>query len=201
MPGQLFNLSRYFKKGDSQDVQVVNQTPAADVKSSGVSSPSLSSVSQTESVTQPTSPALSQRIGMDVLTKLTQRANQVILRAAAKATEKKAKYIDTEHILWGLLEDSGIYQLFSEIKVNIAELQTEIEKNLQNGNYNAPPQFSPRVKKVLELSLSAARALKFEFVSPEHLLLALTQEKEGLAAQILTKNGVTIEILNKKRWN
>ena len=198
MPGQLFNLSRYFKKGASEDVQPPTQTLGVDIKAPDVSSAVLPQAFQTEPSNPSITSAVGQRVGMDVLTRLTQRANQIVLRAAAKAVEKKAKYIDTEHILWGLLEDSGIYQLFSEIKVNIAELQTEIEKNLQNGNYNAPPQFSPRVKKVLELSLSAARALKFEFVSPEHLLLALTQEKEGLAAQILIKHGVTIEVLNQK---
>lgn len=209
MPGQLFNLKRYFGKTQSapsagaQPSEVVSYSgigspPEGTVAYSGIGPPPQLETTQVEETSFVPSPGVSQRVGMDVLTKLTQRSNQVILKAAAKAAEKKVQYIDTEHILWGLLEDSGVYQLFSELKINISELQTELGANLKTGDFGFPPQFSPRVKKVLELSLSAARALKYEFVSPEHLLLALTQEKEGLASQILAKYGVTVEVLNPK---
>ena len=60
------------------------------------------------------------------------------------------------------------------------------------------PQFSPRVKRVLELSLSAARSLGYEFISPEHILLALSHEGEGMAAQTLVKFNLKSEVLNQK---
>jgi len=190
MPGQLFNLNRYFKKSSAPSAA---DPPASPLP---VASAPVDPV-KTNSSTTP-NPETMQKVSMDVLTRLTQRANQVVLTAANKAREKRVQYIDTEHLLWALLSDSGIYQLLSELKVSLNELQAEVEKNLKGGNYDSPPQFSPRVKKVLDLSLSAARSLNYEFISPEHLLLALTQEKEGLAAKILSNFGVTTEVLNKK---
>lgn len=138
------------------------------------------------------------RAGMDILTRLTQRSNKAILQGVQKAKDLSSPYIDTEHILWGLLTDSGIYQLLSDLKVTPKEVQDALEKSFKKGNFKGQPQFSPRVKRVLELALSAARSLGFEFISPEHILLAIVQEGEGVGAQILAKFNINIEVLNKK---
>ncbi len=138
------------------------------------------------------------RVGMDVLSRFTQRSNKVLLVAANKVKELKNQYIDTEHVLWGLLQDSSVYQLISECKITPSELQASLEKIFTHGNFTGVPQFSPRVKRVLELSLSTARSLGYEFISPEHILLALSHEGEGAAAQTLVKNNLTREVLNKK---
>lgn len=138
------------------------------------------------------------RAGMDVLTRLTQRSHATLMAAVKKAKELSIRYIDTEHVLWGLLTDSGVYEVLSELKVTPKEIQQVLEKNFKKGNFTGRPQFSPRVKRVLELSLSAARALDYEFISPEHILLSLAQEGEGMAAQTLSKFGLTVEKLNKK---
>jgi ATP-dependent Clp protease ATP-binding subunit ClpA len=61
-----------------------------------------------------------------------------------------------------------------------------------------PPRFTPRAKKVLELSLREAIRLKHNYLGPEHLLLGLLREGEGLAAQILTDAGLTIEDLRRR---
>lgn len=141
---------------------------------------------------------MGKRVGMDILSRLTQRANTVLLSAVNKVKQLKVQYIDTEHILWALLSDASIYQLISECKVVPTEIQTALEKVFKSGNYDKTPQFSPRVKRVLELSLSAARSLGYEFISPEHILLALSYEGEGAAFQILTKFKLTKEVLNQK---
>jgi ATP-dependent Clp protease ATP-binding subunit ClpC len=263
MPGQLFNLKRYFKKKeepafasdseasvgepastqdanspDGQQTTVVTKTttqttgqttgaepysgigkpPGGGEPYSGIGYPPASSaqaptVAETgaaepvipptaekpaETLPQAASPVMQRKVGMDVLTRLTQRANTCLLTSVAKAKELKAQYIDTEHVLWGLLSDSGIYQLLSELKATPSEIQSYLEKSFKKSNSALPPQFSPRVKRVLELSLSAARSLGFEFISPEHLLLALAQEGEGAAAQTLTKFGITVVVLNQK---
>ncbi|MBM3209619.1 ATP-dependent Clp protease ATP-binding subunit, partial [Candidatus Shapirobacteria bacterium] len=253
MPGQLFNLKRYFNKNQpaspsdseggpaspqdasSSDVQqttVVTKTtsqsggstepysgigypPGGGEPYSGIGNPAASS-GQTQTTTtktaikeevppsQPapppvsTTPAMARKAGMDVLTRLTQRSNAALLNSVTKAKELKVQYIDTEHALWGLLHDSGIYQLISELKATPSEIQGYLEKSFKKGNFGLPPQFSPRVKRVLELSLSAARSLGFEFISPEHLLLALAQEGEGMGAQTLAKFGITVAALNQK---
>lgn len=141
---------------------------------------------------------MNKRVGMDVLSRLTQRANQSLMLAANRAKELKLQYIDTEHVLWGLLQDSTIYQLISECKVVPAEIKAALEKNFKPGNFTGTPQFSPRVKRVLELSLSAARMLGYEFISPEHILLALSHEGEGVAARTLVQFKLTQEVLNQK---
>jgi len=141
---------------------------------------------------------MKKRVGMDVLSRLTQRSNQALMAAVNKAKELKIGMVDTEHVLWGLLHDSSIYQLISECKAVPTDLQTALEKSFKPGNATSPPQFSPRVKRVLELSLSAAKSLGYEFISPEHILLALSHEGEGMAAQILAKFNLKPEVLNKK---
>lgn len=229
MPGQLFNLGRYFTKtptkttGPYSGIETPPKTqvsaappvsqsplpadsafvaPLSGTKEAVLAKPGQSPQGpQSPPPSSPPSPSdlgMQKRAGMDVLTRLTQRSNQVLMAAVAKARELKVQYIDTEHVLFGLLTDGGIYQLISELKVSPKEIQDHLEKNFKKGEFVGPPLFSPRVKRVLELSLSAGRALGFEFISPEHILLALSQEGEGMAAQTLSKFGLTVEVLNKK---
>ncbi len=141
---------------------------------------------------------MSKRVGMDILSRLTQRTNKALMMAVDKAKELKIQYVDTEHVLWGLLHDGSIYQLISDCKAVPGDLQQSIEKSFKQGNFTDQPHFSPRVKRVLELSLSAAKALGYEFISPEHLLLALFKEGEGMAAQTMSKMNLKLEVLNQK---
>jgi ATP-dependent Clp protease ATP-binding subunit ClpC len=140
---------------------------------------------------------LQKRARMDVLTRLTQRSNQAILKAAGKAKQLGLRYIDTEHILWGLLTDAGIYQLLTKLEITPKEVQNKLEQNFAASDFTGQPQFSPRVKRSLELALSAARSLGYEFISPEHILLSLVQEGEGIAAKTLTEFDITVEKINK----
>src|SRR3990167_2097259 len=170
----------------SQTTTSVSQTSASSPSSAGKSEATQSSID------------MGKRVGMDVLSRLTQRANAILMKSVAKVKELKVQYIDTEHVLWGLLQDSSIYQLISDCKVVPSELQANLEKNFKKGSFSGTPQFSPRVKRVLELSLSAARSLGYEFISPEHILLALSQEGEGVAAQVLTKSKLSRDVLTQK---
>ena len=282
MPGQLFNLSRYFKKGDNpqaspqgtneevhevqtttttstsgmasggaQSYSGIGYTPGGGTPYSGIGNPSASqsvqgttvqqtvtqhsalrpssgqvagnqpfdsldyardksaqgkpSTSSPQQTTQNRPPTtvsgtmtMQKRVGMDILTRLTQRSTSALMTGVSKAKQLRVQYVDTEHVLWGLLNDSGIYQIVSDLKVNPKDIQTALEKQFKTGTFVGAPQFSPRVKKVLELALSAARSLGFDFISPDHILLSLAQEGEGMAAQIMAKSNLTVESLNKK---
>lgn len=252
MPGNFFNLSRYFGGqtqpqnsqnpvgGDERIVTQVSQTQqtiAQPVSYSGIGSPpspalhTQATVDQhvseqpahmpvTPSSTPNSSPAPSQkmdmgkRAGLDVMTRLTARSSNALMMGVKKARELGAPLADTEHVLFGLLQDSAIYQLLSELKVTPTEVVADLETRFKTVHQNQPssiekappvdsshtpqPQFSPRVKRVLELSLSAARSLGYEFISPEHILLALVHEGEGVAAQVLKKFNITTETLNQK---
>ncbi len=140
---------------------------------------------------------------LDLMTHLTQRSNRVFLSAQTKAKELHNNYMDSEHVLHGLLSDSEIYNFFTEQKILPQTIEEELGKLYKNDTAGKPedqkpPQISPRVKRILDSSLVIARKLGFEFISPEHLLLALYEEGEGVGARVLAKLGLKKEELNKK---
>ena len=141
-----------------------------------------------------------QNTNLDMMTHLTQRSNRVFLAAQTKARELGADLIDSEHILHGLVADSEIYNFFVELKIQPQLIEQELAAIYKRNPQPRlkPPQVSPRVKRILDNALVAARRLGFEFIAPEHLLLALYEEGEGAGARILAKLGLKKEELNKK---
>lgn len=135
---------------------------------------------------------------LDLMTHLTQRSNRVFLSAQTKAKELKNQFIDSEHLLHGLLADTEIYNYFTEAKLQPQIIEEELTKIYKKETFDKPPQISPRIKRILDNSLVVARKLGFEFISPEHLLLALYEEGEGAGARVLAKLGLKKEDLNKK---
>jgi len=195
---------------DERVVSQVSQTSTTSslgaASYSGIGNPPSTSVQNTKTQTTKSmvnNSPMGKRVGMDVMTRLTQRANQALMQGVVKVKELGVQLVDTEHVLWGLLSDSAIYHLLTEFKSNPLDIQKELEKNFKKGTVvykpgTPPPQFGPRVKRVLELSLSSARSLGYEFISPEHILLALSHEGEGLACQILAKFNITTAVLDQK---
>ncbi len=135
---------------------------------------------------------------LDLMTHLTQRSNRVMMAAQTKAKELKADLVDSEHLLYGLTTDSEIYNLLVETKVQPQLVTDELNKIYKRGTVDRVVQFSPRIKKILNDALVIARKLGFEFIAPEHLLLSLFEEGEGVGARILVKLGLNKEELNKK---
>lgn len=125
------------------------------------------------------------REGLDMLTHLSQRSSQVIFKAANQAGMLHVPYIDTEHVLYGMLFDGQFFNFLKDLKINAVQIQKEVESHFQAGNFEGQPQFSPRVKRVLEIAFMESRAFGAQLVTPEHLLVGLIEEGEGLAAQIL----------------
>jgi ATP-dependent Clp protease ATP-binding subunit ClpC len=228
MPGSFFNLGRYVQKSsektndsrekiDSQDT--INQNKETllkptesdknEFKTEHIHQEQTSdkqTVSQnpdqekTDAVkAEKQTDPFQKQANIDILSRLTQRTNKCLVSAVAKAKEYKASFADTEHVLWGLLQDAGVYQVIADQKVSPSEIIKDIEASFKQESSTNPPQFSPRVKKALDFSLETARKAGYEFVSPEHLTIGLLQEGEGLAAQILNKHGVSIEGIKKKQ--
>lgn len=135
---------------------------------------------------------------LDLMTHLTQRSNRVMMAAQTKTKELKGDFVDSEHLLYGLTTDSEIYNLLVELKVQPQIVQDELNKIYKRGTVDRPVQVSPRIKRIIDNALVVARRLGFEFIAPEHLLLALYEEGEGAGARILAKLGVQKEDLNKK---
>lgn len=121
--------------------------------------------------------------------RLTERARKVILHAQEEALYFKHNYIGTEHLLLGLLRAEGgiAAEVLGRLGVTSREARNQVEGIVGHGEEEADTHvpFTPRSKKVLELSLQEALDLSHNYIGTEHLLLGLSQEKEGVAARVL----------------
>ncbi len=117
------------------------------------------------------------------------QARQVVVSAQEEARELDHNYIGTEHLLLGLLTISDSLASSSLIALGYTHDDVQASVEAMIGRGKAPPgghiPFTPRAKKVLELSLREALQLKHNYIGTEHILLGLLREGEGVAAQIL----------------
>lgn len=131
--------------------------------------------------------------------RFTERAQKVLALSQEEAVRLGHNIIGTEHILLGLLrEGEGIAaKALKDLGVDLANIQKEVEKLIGVGKQ--PMQtihYTPRAKKVVELSQDEARKLGHSYVGTEHILLGLIREGEGVAARVLNNLGIS---LNKAR--
>jgi ATP-dependent Clp protease ATP-binding subunit ClpA len=124
-----------------------------------------------------------------VFERFTERAREVVVLAQDEARALKHNYIGTEHLLLGLLrEEEGLAsRVLASLDITIEEVRAQIEQVVGRGDEAATGQipFTPRAKKVLELSLREAMAIGHNYIGTEHILLGLVRESEGVAARIL----------------
>jgi ATP-dependent Clp protease ATP-binding subunit ClpC len=127
--------------------------------------------------------------------RFTERARQAIVLAQVEARGLKHNYIGTEHLLLGLLrEEEGLAaRALSSFDLTVWEVRAEVARIVGQGDEVEGGQipFTPRTKKVLELSLREALELGHDYIGTEHLLLGLLQEGEGVAVRILVSLGAT----------
>lgn len=132
--------------------------------------------------------------------RFTQRAQKVLQLAQEEAIRLKHKEIGTEHILLGLIREGGgiAAKALEAINISPQMIETGIEELVGKGTEEVGPivHYTPRAKKVIELSLDESRKLGHAYVGTEHILLALIREGEGVAARVLANTGVSI---NKAR--
>ncbi|OZU87223.1 ATP-dependent Clp protease ATP-binding subunit ClpC [Virgibacillus indicus] len=131
--------------------------------------------------------------------RFTERAQKVLALSQEEAVRLGHNNIGTEHILLGLVrEGEGIAaKALQSLGLEVAKIQEEVEKLIGVGKQ--PMQsihYTPRAKKVVELSQDEARKLGHSYVGTEHILLGLIREGEGVAARVLNNLGVS---LNKAR--
>jgi hypothetical protein len=128
--------------------------------------------------------------------RFTDRARRVIVLAQEEARLLDHDYIGTEHILLGLIrEREGVAaQALESLGISLEAVRAEVEQVIGRGQTTPGPQipFTPRSKKVLELSLREARSLGHDYIGTEHILLGLIREGEGVAAQVLVELGADL---------
>ncbi|WP_318616177.1 ATP-dependent Clp protease ATP-binding subunit [Sporosarcina sp. YIM B06819] len=132
--------------------------------------------------------------------RFTQRAQKVLQLAQEEAIRMKHESIGTEHILLGLIREGGgiAAKALEAIDVSFETIEQGVEKLVGAGTKDVGPivHYTPRAKKVIELSVDESRKLGHSYIGTEHILLALIREGEGVAARVLNNAGVS---LNKAR--
>ncbi|MEM6570301.1 MAG: ATP-dependent Clp protease ATP-binding subunit [Planctomycetota bacterium] len=130
--------------------------------------------------------------------RFTDRAKKVMNLARQEAQRFNHEYLGTEHILLGLVQEgSGVAaNVLKNMGIDLNKIRMEVEKIVKTGPSMVTMgqlPFTPRAKKVLELSMEEAGNLGHNYIGTEHLLLGLIKENEGIAAQVLLNLGVKLE--------
>ena len=135
-------------------------------------------------------------LGDPVFERFTDRARRVVVLAQEEARLLNHNYIGTEHILLGLIhEGEGVAaKALESLGISLEAVRSQVEEIIGQGGSSPSGHipFTPRAKKVLELSLREALQLGHNYIGTEHILLGLIREGEGVAAQVLVKLGADL---------
>ena len=134
--------------------------------------------------------------------KLTERAQVVILEAENESEKFKHGYVGTEHMLLGILKEDGYSaKLLKKHGVDSENITTMIQRYLGYGDIKKSDDnilLTPRTKRVVDESFAAAKKLNHKYVSPEHILLALLNQEEGMAYTILKSLNLNFTIISEE---
>lgn len=135
-----------------------------------------------------------------------ERAQRVLYNAQQEAQGFQHGYVGTEHILLGILNENegAANKLLNDMNITEKNVKNLIEEYEGKGDFNLNKKeipLTPRTKRLLDLSLLEARKLNHNYVTPEHILLALIKEPEGVAYTILNNLGLDFEKLQKELLN
>jgi ATP-dependent Clp protease ATP-binding subunit ClpA len=138
-----------------------------------------------------------------VFERFTDRARRVVVLAQEEARELNHNWIGTEHLLLGLIrEGEGVAaRALESLGVSLADVRREIVEIIDVGENPVATghvPFTPRSKKILELSLLEARQLGHDYIGTEHILLGIVREGDGVAAQVLQKKGLTLPVVRQE---
>ncbi len=134
--------------------------------------------------------------------RFTERARKVVVRAQDEARFLKQNYIGTEHLLLGLIgEKEGIAaRVLQSLNISLDDIRIAVKDSVTEGSSetNEHIPFTPRAKKVLELSLREALQMGHNYIGTEHILLGLLREGEGVAARVLNSFGIDLDAVKEK---
>ncbi|MDI3481029.1 MAG: ATP-dependent Clp protease ATP-binding subunit ClpC [Tepidanaerobacteraceae bacterium] len=129
--------------------------------------------------------------------KFTERAQKVVAYAQEEARRLNHNVVGTEHLLLGLIrEGEGVAaRALKNMGVDIQKVRQQVEMMIGVGPFaiQGPIGYTPRAKRVMELAMDESRKLGHNYVGTEHILLGLIREGEGVAAQVLTNLGISME--------
>lgn len=145
-----------------------------------------------------------EREGVNIDSLISDHTKELIEQAAQTAVSFGRHEVDTEHLLYALADSNVAKEIFKQFKLSANDIKGYVEANAPKGKEEVPESgqveitVSPRVKAVLENSLRVSQELGHGYIGPEHLLVALANEEEGMAGDVLRKYGLTPEALRQK---
>jgi ATP-dependent Clp protease ATP-binding subunit ClpC len=130
----------------------------------------------------------------------TEQVRKILLTAQEESVRLHHEYVGTEHLLLGLLrEGEGVAAaVLQNLDVDLDALMETINTTVGPGRVTATGldrPFTSRAEKVLELAMATARDFNHSYVGSEHLLIGLLREEKGIAAQLLTRAGATLDVV------
>ncbi|HOK59531.1 MAG TPA: ATP-dependent Clp protease ATP-binding subunit [Candidatus Dojkabacteria bacterium] len=132
---------------------------------------------------------------VDISAYFSQRAKDIIQMAAEKVIDSGSRNIDTEHLLWAAINyDDVVVRVLKELKIDNELLQDQLNEVIgsDEGITHGTPGLTPRAKEVLQLAFYESQELGHHYIGGEHILLGLIEEREGIAAQIFEKYGISL---------
>ena len=139
---------------------------------------------------------------VDLDSVLSDQAREMLQGAAQKAIEYGHRHVDTEHVLYALLGGQVVERILKQFKISTDDLRGYIEHNAPRGERETDGveelTVTPRVKSALEQAFHASREMGHSYIGPEHILVGLAEEREGMAGEILAKYGLTPNALRQK---
>jgi ATP-dependent Clp protease ATP-binding subunit ClpC len=137
---------------------------------------------------------------VNIADRLSEQTNKLLQDAAQKAHEFGRTEVDTEHLLFSLTGSDVVQTLLDRFKVVTDDLRRQIDKDAKRGDTEPDSEIgvSPRLKDALNRALIASNELGHSYVEPEHLLIGLAEEGEGVAADLLRKYGLTSQALRQQ---
>ena len=140
------------------------------------------------------------RRGSGIAGRLSEQAETQLQEAAKRAAEYGRSDVDTEHVLLALTESDVVKTILSRFKINIEDLGRQIESEAKRGEkpFEGEMGVAPRVKDALGRAFVASNEMGHSYVGPEHLLVGLAEEGEGLAANVLRRYGITPQSLRQQ---
>ncbi|NBJ13462.1 ATP-dependent Clp protease ATP-binding subunit [Microvirga arsenatis] len=134
--------------------------------------------------------------------RLSEHAEQILQAAARRAGDFGRKEVDTEHLLLALTESDVVRTILDQFKVSLDDLRNQIVQESRRGDFNPEEGgeigVSPRVKDALSRAFSVSGEFGHSYVGPEHLLIGLAEEGEGIAADVLRRYGLTPQAIRQQ---
>ncbi len=140
------------------------------------------------------------RRGSGLASRISEHSEALLQEAAKHAADFGRSEVDTEHLLLALADSDVIKTILSQFKIKVDDLKRQIEAEAKRGDkpFEGEIGVSPRVKDALSRAFVASNELGHSYVGPEHFLIGLAEEGEGLAANLLRRYGLTPQALRQQ---